>query len=308
MIDQENTLVRRGTFLSEKLLEEESVRGASFFRDKGYYDFSKYNYFFEADTLGKSNVLTYSIREYSRNESSENAHPLQKYTIGKVLIEHPVDLPVREKMLREVNIIRPGDTYSESVVNRSYSRLSSLKLFNNVGVEMKPADTTTVDCRITMSDSKIQGFKVNLEASTNASGLLGVSPTVSFFHKNIFHGGEWLTLGFSGNFQWKPGTDTRATEFGVTAGLSLPRFLGLPYRFFNGSVLPRTEFNASLNYQNRPEFTRWIGSLSYGCTGSEKNLYYQIYPLRTTVITRSCPDGAKCSSSKSSVTSCPFAS
>ena len=32
----------------------------------------------------------------------------------------------------------------------------------------------------------MQGFKVNLEASTNSSGLIGISPQISYFHKNIF--------------------------------------------------------------------------------------------------------------------------
>ena len=282
--DMSDFLVKPGDFLSEKSLEAESVRGASYFRNRGYYDFSKYNYFFEADTLGSRNILTYSIRDYSRNETPDNAHPLRKYHIGKVTMEHSAELPFRESILRDVNTLHPGDLYSEAQVNRSYSRLSSLRLFNSVAVEMQPVDSATVDCRITMGEGKIQGFKLNLEASTNASGLLGVSPNVSFFHKNVFHGGEWLTVGFTGNFQWSPGTDTRAMEFGANLGLSMPRFLGLPYKYFNGSVLPRTELNASLNYQNRPEFLRWIGSMSYGCSGQQGNLFYQLYPLRATVI------------------------
>lgn len=282
--DLRRTLIRPGDWLSEKQLEAESVRGTSWFRNRGYYDFSKYNYIFEADTLGPRNILTYQIREYSRNEPSIAAKPLQKYHIGKVTIEHSAEIPFRESVLKNLNIIHPGDNYSEAIVDRCYNRLTSLRVFNSVGVEMIPVDSTTVDCRITMGESKLQGFKLNLEASTNSSTLLGVSPTVSFFHKNIFHGGEWLSLGFTGNFQWKPGTETRATEFGVNASLSFPRFIGLPYSAFRGANIPRTEILASLSYQNRPEFLRWIGNLSYGYTGRTRNLQYQVYPLRATVI------------------------
>ena len=282
--DIRRSLIHPGDWLSEKQLEEESVRGTSWFRNRGYYDFSKYNYIFEADTLGPRNILTYQIREYSRNEPSYAAKPLEKYHIGKVTIEHSAEVPFRESVLKNINIIHPGDLYSEALVNRCYNRLTSLRVFNSVGVEMIPVDTTTVDCRITMGESKLQGVKVNLEASTNSSTLLGVSPIVSFYHKNIFHGGEMLSLGFSGNFQWKPGTETRATEFGINAGLSFPRFLGLPYSAFPGANIPRTELQTSVSYQNRPEFLRWIGTLSYGYSGRTRNLQYQVYPVRATVI------------------------
>ena len=282
--DLPNTLVKTGDFLSEKTLEAESVRSASYFRDLGYYDLSKYNYVFEADTLGPRNILTYEIREYRRSESPAGAAPLRKYHFGNVIIEHSTSIPFRENILTDINVIHPGHLYSESIVNRSYSRLTSLRVFNTVGIELSPVDTSTVDCRITMGESRLQGFKVNLEASTNSSGLLGVSPNISFYHKNIFHGGEWLSLGFTGNFQWQPGTDTRATEFGVNTSLSFPRFPGLSNRRFKGANIPRSEITAALNYQNRPEFMRWITNFSYGASGGGGNFFYQLYPFRATVV------------------------
>lgn len=284
MKDLSNTLVKKGNFLNEKTLEAESVRGTSYFRNIGYYDLSKYNYVFTADTLGPRNILTYEIREYARGESPAGATPLRKYHFGKVNIEHSAAIPFRENVLKGVNIIKPGDLYSENIVNRSYNRLTSLRVFNTVGISLSPVDSTTVDARISMGESKLQGFKVNLEASTNAGGLLGVSPNISFYHKNIFHGAEWFNIGFTGNFQWRPRTTTRATEFGVNTSLSFPSFLGIPNSRFKGANIPRTEILAALNYQNRPEFLRWIGNFSFGYTGGGGKFFYQLYPLRATVI------------------------
>lgn len=282
--DTSNLLIHKGDYLSEKILEEESVRSSSYFRDKGYYSLGKFNYFFTADTLGAANVLTYSVRGYTRNETDAADRPLLKYRIGNVSISHSDDIRFNDDILRKLNIIHPGDLYSEKMVNVNYNRLTSLRLFNNVSVVMQPVDSTTVDCRIKMGESNQQGVKFNLEASTNSSGLLGISPALSFYHKNIFRGGEWLSLGFNGNFQWKPGTSTRANEFGVSAGLSFPRFLGLPYRFFKGQIIPRTDIQLSLNYQDRPEFERWISSGSFGYTRNSGHFLYQIYPLRATVV------------------------
>jgi hypothetical protein len=147
---------------------------------------------------------------------------------------------------------------------------------------MSEADSSTVDCNINISRSGMQGFKVNLEASTNSSGLIGISPKLSYFHKNIFHGGEWLNLGFNGDFQFRPGDDTHAREFGVSAGISFPRIIGLPYDALTMTILPRTEFNTAFNHQNRPEYTRNIVSMTYGYTGVSgwHNVSYQFYPLQ----------------------------
>ena len=270
-----NSLVQEGIYLSEDILEKESVRSAAYFRNLGYYDYNKSNYSFVADTVtvpGKT-TLKYQIR---------NSRPLQKYTIGEVSISHSSDVTIKPSILKNLNTLHPGDIYSEKNVNNTYSRLSSLKLFNSVSVEMNADDSSEVNCNIVLSESELKGFKANLELSSNSTGLFGVAPKLTFYHKNIFHGGEWLNVNLSGNFLFKlDKSNVRSNEFGVSTSLSLPRFVGLPYSAFKGGVLPRTEVKLSFNYQNRPEFTRNIASGSFGYTGSFNNrLRYQLYPLQ----------------------------
>ena len=286
MEDLPNVGVKVGDFLSESALEDETVRGAAHFRDLGYYDFSKNNYVFEADTIsvpGKL-FLDMKVNEHSRNDSEENAQPLRKFYIDSVTISHSKDLKFKEKILKDLNTIRPGMMYSESDIRTTYTRLSALKLFSSVGIEVTPTDSNLVNCAINLSQSKLQGFKANLEASTNSSGLMGISPQLSFYHKNIFHGGEWLNLGFMGNFQFMLNDPIRSNEFGVSAGLSFPKFLGLPYSFFSGPNIPRTEINLSYNYQDRPEYTRNILSTSFGYSGILRKLSYQFYPLQLNIV------------------------
>ena len=290
--DIPNVTVKVGDYLSEASLEDETVRGTAHFRDIGYYTFSKNNYIFEADTIsvpGKL-FLDMKVNDYSRNENGDNAQPLSKFYIDSVTISHSGDLIFKDKILRDLNTIKPGAMYSETDVRTTYTRLSALKLFSSVGIEMTQVDSNLVNCSINLSQSKLQGFKVNLEASTNSSGLMGVSPQLSFYHKNIFHGGEWLNLSFMGNFQFKLHDPIRSNEFGVSAGLSFPRFLGLPYSIFSGPNIPRTEINASYNYQDRPEYTRNIFSTSFGYTGILKRVNYQIYPLQLNIVSLSHMD------------------
>ena len=282
--DSVNVTVKVGDYLCEKDLEAETVRGTAVFRNLGYYDFNKTNYFFEADTLTERTTLYYRIRNYSRGATPTDT-PLAKYRIGKVNISHPADIPFRESLLREFNIIRPGVLYNERMINATYARFSALKLFNNVSIEMSPSDSATVDCDIRLGGTDLLGFKANVEASTNSSGLLGFSPQLSFYHKNLFHGGEWLNLGFSGNWQTSPSSHAHSSEFGISASLSFPRLLGYAVHRMRGENVPRTEIRSSFNYQNRPEYRRSLASLNFGYTGQfRRDWYYQVYPLQFNLV------------------------
>ena len=284
--DTTNLSVKPGDYLSESSLQAETERSSQVLRNQGYYSFNKNYYFFEADTLTipGSALLNLTVNEYTRNETPKDAQPIRKFYINDVKISYPNTLKFRDNILRELTTITPGDVYSADEINRTYSRLTALKVFSSVNIGMTPVDTNLVDCSISMAQSKLQGFKFNLESSVNSTGLFGVSPQVSYYHKNIFRGGEWLNLSFMGNFQFKFNDDVRSNEFGVSAGLSFPKFFPLPYRFFKGAI-PRTDVNLTYNYQSRPEYTRNIISVTYGYNGNfKRRFFYQAYPLQMNVV------------------------
>lgn len=283
--DTGRVLVRRGDWLSEEMLENESQRSSAKMRNLGYYGFSKSHYFFQADTLTDPGnaILEYRINEYTRNESEKDATPIRKFTFNDVVISHPETFKIREKVLRDLNTIRPGDLYSENLVNNTYTRLSSLSVLSSVNVDVRQIDTALVNADISLSGARLQGAKVNIEASSNSSGLFGISPGLSYYHRNIFRGGEVLNLNFSGNFQFKPNSDMRSTEFSVSAGVKIPRFVFVPVHKFRKAV-PYTEIKASYNYQDRPEYKRNIISYSFGYTGSYKKLYFQFYPTQLNIV------------------------
>ncbi|MDD2490946.1 MAG: POTRA domain-containing protein, partial [Bacteroidales bacterium] len=290
--DSSSSIIHKGDYLSEKKLEEESERITTKLRDIGYYNFSKNYFFFVADTLIHKDSATLLIRilNYTRNEKPEDSKKHSKYSINRVKIYSSYDPTdpnsylseesdttlingveiinqggtiINPSVLYKMNQIRPGDLYSEKRVNTTYDRLLALRLFSGVNLQFDELsvnkgdriDSATVDATIRLTPSKMQGYKINIEASSNSNGLLGISPAISYYHKNIFKGGEWLNLGFMGNFQFKINDPVKSTELGVSAGISTPNFLLLPDRIFKYSV-PRTDINLSYNYQNRPEFTR----------------------------------------------------
>lgn len=284
-LDKRNIGIKEGGFLSERDLETESARSAKYFNNLGYYDFSKNHYFFEADTLGGKAMLKYEIRNYSRNETPEDAHSISKYTFGEVTISRSANIKFRDEVLKRLNTIKPGKLYNEKDVNTTYNRMSSLKLFNGVGIDLSPTDSNTVNSNIRLSESSVTGIKANLELSTNSAGLMGINPKFSWYHKNIFKGAEWLSVDFSSNFQFKPKSDIRATEISLSTSITFPRFIGLPENLYHDNEIPRTEVKTSFSYQDRPEYNRSIISMSYGYSGSrDKRFFYQLYPFRTNIV------------------------
>ena len=318
MADTLNSLIKVGMPLSESLLDKETERSAEYLKNKGYYEFSKNYYFFRADTISvkDSVMLKVIIKNHTRKELSDEDRPHRKFYFGDVYI-YPVSdnlryrasiaqkIPqiydtvhyenisilydkkrrIRPSILYTMNLIEPGALYSSDIVNLSYRRLANLRVYSSVNLELTKVDTNVVDVMIRLLPSKIHGYKVNLEASTNSSGLIGISPAISYFNRNIFNGGEWLSLSVMGNFQFSVTSPTRAIEFGANAGLSFPTFVLLPDRMFR-RIVPRTDIALSYNYQKRPEYTRNMigGKFGWNWSSSSNKFYYQITPLQLNIV------------------------
>ena len=285
--DRPRITIKEGQYLAESTLEAETVRSAEFFRNRGYYGFDKSFYFCEADTLSHDGTaaLTMAIRDYPRNGSPEEAKPHRKFTIGNVTLSYPKEIPIRTSVLEELNVLHPGLPYSERAVNATYSRLSNLSVFNSVNVTMNPVSDNVVDCDINLLNGGVQGFKANLEASVNSTGLFGISPQLNYFHKNFFHGGELFNLGLKGNFQFKTKDKIRSTEFSVSSSLRIPKLIGLPNSLFRGTNLPHTDLTLGFSYQDRPEYKRMMISTSFGYTGNfRRNFTYQFFPFQANIV------------------------
>ncbi len=315
----DETVINPGIRLSEKTLELESERITTVMRERGYYNFTKNFFFFEADTLAGDGLADLFIRieNYTRNETPKDSRrhelyrirnislysdydpmrsrddSLIRYNIHKMnnfTIFHRGERSIRPYVLEKMNILKPGELYNEKKASLTYNRYMSLRFFSGVNIQYDevPFDTISgvreVDCIIRLTPSKSQGYKLNLEASSNSNNLLGVSPAISYFHKNLFKGGEWFTVGFMGNFQFKLKDPVRSTELGFNTGISFPSFLLLPDSLFKSNV-PRSEVNLGYNYQSRPEFTRNLISLNYGYNWRVgERLFYTVNPVQLNIV------------------------
>ena len=320
--------IQKGKLLSEEYLNNVSEEMSQSLRNKGFYGFSKNYFFFTADTLKKKGCanLKVEIKNYTRNETPQQARPHRIYRIGEVSMEpvrkpsnplvyefvgdsvvaipamnitRPTDstyyhgikikyrnnLLLRRKVLTRMNYVQPDSLYNEQQVADTYTRLSNLNLFSSVNIQMDQTDSSTVDCNMKLTASELQGYKLGLESSINSSGLLGISPSVSYYHKNLFRGAELFSVSLMGDFQFGFNNNKRATEFGASTSLSTPNFLLLPDRIFKSTNIPRTEFSLSYNYQERPEYARNIISGSYSYVWSSRDkFFYKVSPIQASIV------------------------
>ena len=281
--DLPNSTIEKGQYLSEEALEKEADRSSAYFRTLGYYGFTKSFYAFEADTLSHDGEakLRFAIRDYALGDAPSTAKEHKKFTLSEVNISHPEKLKIRPSVLENLNILRPGQLYNENEINTNYSRFSSVGVLTGVNINLEPVSEDQVECNISLRNSGLQGFKTNLEASFNSTGLFGISPQLTYYHRNIFHGGEELNLGVKGNFQFRPKSDAYSTEVSVSTSLRFPSFIGLPNRIFTGPNIPQTDIAAAFSYQDRPEFRRTVISTAFTYNGRIKqNWFYKFSPFR----------------------------
>ena len=225
-----------------------------------------------------------SIRDYALGDSPASAQEHKKYSIGELTVTKPRRLKIRPGVIETLNLLRPGDLYNEETINTTYTRFSNVGMLTGVNITTSEAPGEKVDCNIALRNSGLQGFKVNLEASVNSTALIGISPQLTYYHRNIFHGGEVLNLGVKGNFQFRPKSDAYSTEVSATGSIQFPKFIGLPTKVFKGKYIPKTEVSLAYNYQDRPEFKRQAIAGEFSYTGRFNSQFsYKFTPLRVNV-------------------------
>ncbi|MBP3551082.1 MAG: BamA/TamA family outer membrane protein [Alistipes sp.] len=198
---------------------------------------------------------------------------------------------VRPRVLREAIPLYPNYLYNYSQVSHTYSNLMAMGYFKSarinfnevpdtlgknlitlVGVDNKsntsPINYTResyLDCDIYCTPALQQSVKAELEASTTSS-FYGLKAVVGYQNRDIFRGAEMFEVTGTAGYEYMKAPESKkrhAKEFGVSASLSFPRFLLAHYAIRNNTLAPKTKFEISYNYQDRPYYQRHLSSVSW---------------------------------------------
>lgn len=285
------TRIQPGTIFNQVVLEESRDHLTSYLRNTGYYNFSKEYLYYRADTTLNSNQVDLYLSLYESKDSTT----FQKFKIRNVtilsgfdvlsngnqkLFAHP-DTTIykgltiihgknnflRNSTLSRNTYLRPGALYAD----RNYTNTTGA--FNGIGV-IKQTDVSftpiinekdsiqQVDAQITLVPGYTHFFQTELQG-TNSAGDLGIAPSISYQHQNIFNGAEILKLKLKGSYEFISNSNKNNInshnfyEIGGEASLSFPLFL-FPWLKKSWRELPSssTQVSAGLTTQHRQEYTR----------------------------------------------------
>ena len=170
---------------------------------------------------------------------------------------------LRKKVMEDYVVFRPGRTFAVRNMDRTQSYLSRLGIFNSVEIDVMP-DTTdlaarllNVDVYCTFDTPLETSLEVN--ASSKSNSYIGPGLTFGVTNKNIFGGGEQLSVKLTGSYEWQTGHGNKggifnSYEFGVVGQLAFPRLLlpkFIPRRKYNSNW---TRIQLSADLLNRPHY------------------------------------------------------
>lgn len=265
------------------------------------------------DSLGNDTLIggthqLYFIRNIYVNtwyKPSAPDEPLDTLVVDGYYFLYRSSIQIKPEVLIKNIFIKEGNLYSLRNEKYTYSRLAALKLFKFISIRHHFADDGSsdsyrnhnqLDCYINLTPSPRQSFAIETEG-TNRSGNLGVSGSMVYKNKNTFKGAEVLEVKFGGGLEAQkiqstsedkllgegPDNLSKATPFntlelGPEVSLYIPK-LWLPRKL---SKLPRhrspkTTFTGRYSFQQRPDYTRDIATISYGYSWKGSKYHSHIF-------------------------------
>ncbi|MCM1452824.1 MAG: BamA/TamA family outer membrane protein, partial [Clostridium sp.] len=270
--------LKPGVRFSMDSLSTARTRITESLRNRGYYFFRpEYIEYLADSTINRGNIAL-------KMTLAANAPKfgLQRYKVGKVTMRvfrhegdgYPdtIQLPgvelvkmmpsrLRPSVVTNNVLLHPGRYVSTFAVNNTQTRLSRLGIFNGINVEAIPdtaAATPTVDMLIDATYDMPLEVQLEVNASSKSNSYIGPGASVTVTNHNVFGGGEQLSVGLTGAYEWQTGHDARSVfnsyEFGLNSTLAFPRLLAPKFIPRRQRQLNWTRLNLGAELLNRPHY------------------------------------------------------
>ena len=318
MADSAKFLTYPGQPLARDILENQRTVVADALRNNGYFKFGKESVTFVADTTeGSSDVELVMKVSPPEGPAKERSDMYSRFLIRKVTViadaealdaENPVSAVgkdsvsyhgieilyadsryLRPSVIANNCYLAPGEVFAQRNVDRTYRAFSRLGILKFINISFVPvghiADEGLLDVYVMLTPGKSQTASVELEG-TNSEGDLGVAVGLTYSHRNIGRGSETFTGKLRGSYESLSGNlegllNNRYMEYSVDLGLEMPEFKAPISSRIRRRIQASTEMNFSMNYQERPEYTRVISTAgwSYKWVDARKNNRHTFTPI-----------------------------
>lgn len=288
------SLLQVGDQYDEEVIGAERVRLETLLKNQGYYDFRQQYITFEADTSFRPATVRLRTLVAAPPRGEHRRYTLRHVDFisdaGIVRFGRTRDTLVRDSVnylayrhrispraLDRKLALRPNEPYSLINTQRTQRQLGSLDMFRFTTINYRrvrgpeaPADSTQGLLDATINAAPAKKFQETTEfGGTYVAQQVGPFGNVRLKIRNVFGGAEILEFGLRAGFEGQyiitgnTGDNSQSlpseltTQLGANVNLVLPRFL-VPFRVGPrlGEYNPRTRFNASYTYVDRPDYTR----------------------------------------------------
>lgn len=167
----------------------------------------------------------------------------------------------RRNLMTECVTFNRGKVFSVRDMDRTQSYLARLGIFNAISISALPdtlAADPTLDVAISCTFDMPLETSIEANVSSKSNSYLGPGLTLGLTNRNMFGGGEQLSVNLTGSYEWQTGRGSSSVfnsyEVGLTGSLAFPRFIApkfIPRRKYS-SNWTRVSLNADL--LNRPHY------------------------------------------------------
>lgn len=295
-------LIAPGDMFNSEQVDAEMERVAKVMRNVGYADFTKEYVYVKADTTLNSHQVDLFLDVYPSKDSVgyrrykfNNVNIYSGYSSdqlsssnkgGQVRMRHADTtnyrglniIRGRDNFLRNSAVfrndfIRKGGYFSDYMISNTYESFSKMGAIKQVNISTTPIITDTanlMDVDIFLVPALKHWIQPSLDG-TNSAGDIGISPSVSYKHQNLFNGSELLTVTLKGAYEFVgnsskfDGKGSNYFEYGAKVGLKFPQILfpWVPTKFRNNPSAT-TDLTTGITYQKRSQYTRQFFNLGIG--------------------------------------------
>lgn len=283
MID---SLARRDTYLAARSpvyntdsLSAARIRITNSLRNRGYYFFRPEFIEYLADSVEHrgslamkmmlgANVPDFALRPYRTGKVTVYLHRYQgggvpdTVQLKRATLIQMMPSRFRRDVINDAVVFRPGRTFSVRQMNATQTRLARLGIFNGIDIDVVPDTTSSarnlnVEVHATFDSPLETSLEVN--ASSKSNSYIGPGITFGITNKNLFGGGEQLSVKLTGSYEWQTGRSRKNSVFnsyevGITAALAFPRLLAPKFIPRSRFDLNWTRFQLNADLLNRPHY------------------------------------------------------
>lgn len=300
-----------GSRFSTDSLSVVRTRITNHLRNRGYYYFRPEYIEYLADSLARRGAISLKLTVSSGTPKAA----LTRWTTGHITVrankpyggQYFDTIPtrrgtliqmmpsrLRHALIPECVTFRTDRTFTVRDMERTQTYLARLGIFNAININVTP-DTldsrprlnVDIDCTF---DTPLEA-SIEVNASSKSNSYIGPGATFSVTNRNLFGGGEQLSVALTGTYEWQTGRSGaqksslfNSYEIGLTGSLAFPRLIAPRFIPRRRRELNWTRITLNADLLNRPHYFKMAQfNLSYSYEWqASRHVFTTLTPFKLT--------------------------